>query len=296
LEAFTTDLPRFSAESVRTIDGLAGGNPREIIRIAYQTFEKLRGALDRATYEDLVSCAVASGTVADREKNALGMADSILRAFGRVSQDFAIGGGLKLDRLLIMNGTTPSLALQTLRATDQLSEVQSARGVIPVLNYLEQTWPGVPLIVVTIGYSSAPVTGLLGQTFPMLAFDEETFPSELQTRVVELLAKAQERKQAEQQAPPAAADPVLVNLLQRVSSRLDDLETSRRAGVESAAQTFTTRTLEHAAPELEKRELRTKWDLLEELDRLADVADPYHPEHDKERQIVRGILVANEST
>jgi hypothetical protein len=213
------------------------------------------------------------------------------------------------------------VALETLGATDQLSEVQSARQVPVVVGYLKRMWPGVPLIVVTIGYSSSPVAELLGQTGAVLDFEEETFSSRLQTCVVELLSsqekKDREKKEAQNQPsdrsyvvdaleklssrlaerehPVASTDPARVSLLQRVSSRLDDLEASRKAAVDDVAERFTTNTLEYAKPELEKRELRTKWDLLDELDRLADAANNER-DYDLERQIIRGILVANEAS
>jgi hypothetical protein len=319
LEAFTRDTPRFNTPSIRFIHHLSGGNPREIIRIAYQAFERLSGDLDRATYEDLVNCAAAAGTVADRQKNALAMADRVLGAFGQVSQNLAIDGGCRLDRLL-MNGNSPSVALETLSATDQLSEVQSARQVPVVVGYLKRTWPGVPLIVVTVGYSSTPVAELLGQTGAVLEFEEETFSSRLQTCVVELLSSREKKDREEREAhnqpadssyvvdaleklssrlaerehPVASADPALVSLLQRVSSRLDALEVSRKAAADDVAESFTANTLEYARPELEKRELHTKWDLLDELDRLADAASDGN--YDRERQIIRGILVANEAS
>jgi len=74
LEAFTSDTPRFSPESIATIHQLSGGNPREIIRIAYHAFKKLNGALNKAAREDLLTSATESGTVADREKLALSIA------------------------------------------------------------------------------------------------------------------------------------------------------------------------------------------------------------------------------
>jgi hypothetical protein len=318
VEVFTNDTPRFCSDSITTIYQLSGGNTREIIRIGYQAFERLGGFLNKATREDLVASASASGTVADRERIALSMSDGILGTFGTVSLNLDVGGQITLDRLLLV-GTKPTLALVTVKATDQLSEVQSARRVPAVVAYLEQTWPKLPLIVVTIGYSSSPVAELLGRAGAVIEFEEETFPGRLRARVVELLSQQEEKSKTEaQKQPPADAavlqalqqlssrieqrntsapalvDPKLVDMLQRLSARLDDLEVGRRADVEKVAQTFSQRTLEHARPELEKRELRSKWDLLDALQSLEGVLH-HGPDLWTERQIVRSILVANEA-
>jgi hypothetical protein len=211
----------------------------------------------------------------------------------------------------------------TVKATDQLSEVQSARRVPAVVEYLDRTWPklSLPLIVVTIGYSSRPVSELLGRTGAVVQFDEETFPGQLRARVVEFLsavegndpyAPAQDpapvdpsllkvlqeltsRLDEKDNSPaPAAVDTGLVKVLERVSSRLDELEASRKADVDRMAQAFTEKTLQYAKPEIEKRELRSKWDLLDALDRLDEVRG--NPENlALERQIIRSLLVANEA-
>jgi hypothetical protein len=317
LESFTKDTARFSQESVTTIHQLAGGNPREIIRIAYQAFKKLDGRLNEASHEDLLAGARESGTVADRERIALATVDKVFAGLGTISQDLDLGGKATLERLLLV-GTKPRLALVTVKATDQLSEVQSARRVPAVVQYLEQTWPKVPLIVTTIGYSSSPVAELLGRAGAVLEFSEETFASQLRTRVVELLTKQEQadRESQAQQHPTTdkavmdalkalssrlekresaiQTDPAIADTLRRISQRLDEIEIKRKDNVERVAQNFSNETLLYAKPDIERRELQSKWDVLDELERLLE-SRYYDSNRWEEGQVIRRILVTNEA-
>jgi len=205
------------------------------------------------------------------------------------------------------------------KATDQLTEVQSAKRVPPVVHYLERTWPSIPLIVTTVGYSSTSVADLLGRAGAVLEFNEETFASQLRTRVVELLAKQEQandqRRRREQpsvdptviealknisnrldtrEKSPASVDPALVKTLEQISTRLNQLEETRKDDIEKIAQTFSERTRQFAEPRLQEREIRSKWDVLEELERLERT--PHSPiSRDEERQIIRRVLVSNEA-
>jgi len=334
LESFTEGGPQFSRESIDHVYHLSGGNPREILRIGYQAYQRLGGALDGAKPDDLIASAQASGTVEDRSRVALGIADRVLGAFGTVSPHLAVGEGLVLDRLLQID-RRPALALSAVKATDQVSEVRSARLVPAITDYIGRTWPGVPLVAVTIGYSSAPVTEQLECAAAVLDFDEETFESQLRGRVVHLLAERPAAPQpaeappsavldalqdisrrlkerpagpvgpqgpAGPPAPASAADPTLATTLTRIVNRLDELENVRKGDVERKLESFAERTAISAEPEQRQRELRTRWDLLDGLQQLRALLDvpPWEEgqarrARARERESIRAILVANES-
>lgn len=322
LESFTEGGPQLSRESLDHIYHLSGGNPREILRIGYQAYQRLGGALDQAKPDDLIASAQASGTVEDRTRVALGIAERVLGAYGSVSPNLDIDEGLVLDRLVLIDHR-PALALSVVKATDQISEVRSARLVPAITDYIGRTWPGVPLIAVTIGYSSTPVTEQLERAAAVLDFDEETFESQLRGRVVHLLAERPAAPQAAEApagavldalqdisrrlkespvgpagpagpmgppAPSSASDPVLLTTLTRIVNRLDELENVRKGDVERKFESFAERTAISAEPAQRRRELRTRWDLLDGLQELhATLGRP------GERECIRAILVANES-
>ena len=329
LESFTEGGPQLSRESIDDIYHLSGGNPREILRIGYHAFQRLGGALDRAKPDDLIASARDSGTVEDRTKVALAITDRVLAAYGAVSSNLDVGERLVLDRLLLID-RRPALALTTVKATDQLSEVRSARRIPAITDYVGRTWHDVPLIAVTIGYSSTPVTEQLERAAAVLDFDEETFESQLRARVVHLLAERPAPPAAEAPAsavldalqdisqrlkerpagpvgpsgpagPPApssAPDPVVMTTLTRIVNRLDELELARKGDVERKFESFAERTAVSAEPAQRQRELRTRWDLLDGLQELRAALDvpPWEPKgRALERECIRAILVANES-
>jgi hypothetical protein len=187
LKAYTAGMPPFSADVAATVYELAGGSPREVIRIAYYAFEEVQGALDRVTKQELLRSANKSGSIADRHQLALAMAEPVLEAFGPVAKDLDVGNGVLLDRLLKVDGQ-PSLALVVVKATDKLSEIDSARRVQEIRHYLEKTWPSTPLLVVTVGYSSKEIEDLLGKASTVLPFREVSFTGQLQTKALELLS------------------------------------------------------------------------------------------------------------
>jgi hypothetical protein len=322
LDSFTEGQRPFSRAASDTIYELSGGNPREILRIGYQAFRRLGGALDAATTTDLIASAEASGTVEDRTKVALGIADRVLGAYGTVTAHLDIGDRLIVDRLLVIE-RTPALSLVTVKATDQLSEVQAARRIPAITDYITQNWPAAGLIVVTIGYASAPVAEQLERAAAVIEFDEREFESQLRTRVVELLAQrdaaaaaadpvtttavldalqdiSQRLRQREAAAGPAgpagpsgAPDPELVTTLTRIVDRLDHLEVARRDDVDRKYQSFAERATRSHDPEQRQHELRTRWDLLDELRTLREAL--VHGDPGRERECIRAILVANES-
>ncbi len=192
LESYTKDLPsQFDFDAIRKIHLLSGGNPREIIRIAYYVYEdkEVEGKLSKVNENILIRSANKSCTIANRHQLALEMADSILNEFGnKVLTRLDVGKNVLLDRLLI-NDDQPRLALITLKATDKLSEINSAKQFNIVREYLENTHPSTSLIAVAVGYSSEEIRNLLGETGTVLQFDRQSFVGQLNTKITELLAQ-----------------------------------------------------------------------------------------------------------
>jgi hypothetical protein len=85
IKSYLDKLSGFSRDGVEAIHELSGGNPREIIRIAYYAFEKTDGNLGAASNDILLQSAKESGTVADRCDLALSMADEVLKQYGRMA-------------------------------------------------------------------------------------------------------------------------------------------------------------------------------------------------------------------
>src|SRR5262249_59605725 len=97
-------------------------------------------------------------------------------------------------------------------------------------------------------------------------------------------------------SPPASApaDPERRKWLERGSMWLDELGTERVAEYAQREQRFADATTVLAAPARKEQELKTRWDLVEALDRLEAALDAGVPE-DQERGRMRAILVANET-
>src|SRR5262249_17892009 len=157
------------------------------IRIAYYAFKAAKGDLGMLNYKMIVESAKQSGSVSDRNRIALSIADSVLENLGPASslfKDLDVGKGVLLSRLLKIDGRA-SIALTTVKATDQIAEIDSARRVNEIRRYLARAWQSTPLIVVTVGYSSQEVENLLGATTSVLQFHEASFAGQLKTKALE---------------------------------------------------------------------------------------------------------------
>jgi hypothetical protein len=289
VEEYTRGLPsKFSEQNIKDIHRLSGGNPREIIRIAYYAYEEVAGNLDAVNEAVLVKSANNSGTVADRNKLALSIAGNVFQGVGdSVLKNLDIGDGLVLD-LLLKDKDGPLLALVTLKATDGLSEIDSAKRLNAIRSYLERTWPMTSLIVVTVGYSSSVIQNLLRETSTILQFDEATFAGNLLTKVTELAGKPRSKP-----ATHDGMDPAVIKLLEGIAKRLDHLEIERTEQANEISDRFAQRTRTTSEPQRQERELRTRWDLLSVVDDLQTIL-PYH-ELIRERELMKSILIANES-
>ena len=272
------------------IQSLSGGNPREILRIAHHAFRATAGSLDELTDAVLVKSAKRSGTVDDRERLAVLMADRVLGAQvgAQLLKNVAVADGLVLSRVLKLGGQA-QLAVLVIKATDNLSEIDSARRVTEARKYLSQELPGTDLIVVSVGYSSKEVSQVLHSTATVLEFDEGRFASQLQAAILQSLSKKQ--NQADNLGPSPTD-------LRNVNNQLDKLTVDRRKQDEELQTRIVERVGEASAPKVMARELRTRRQMLDELSdldaRLATSDKDFLLAAD-DREIMRSLLISNES-
>ncbi len=291
------DLPPFGDSAVRQIHQLSGGSPREILRIAHYVFEKTAGRVDQADADVLLSSAKSSGSLADRSRLALTVIDSLLPQFGKPAQALVIDGQV-VDRALLDEAGEIRMALVLVKATDSLDEIDSARRVHLIQQYAEAHWPQCDLLVITVGYASREVTRLLGEFVMPIVFDERDFEGVLRARIVGLPTRTAPAPTALAPAPPSGpAAPDLGDAVQRISEKfaaqLADLERRRTEELARIQERFSVQVTQHAAPAVAERELRTRREMLDALDMLADALRHHKPEHEK--NLLRSILVANET-
>lgn len=286
LDSRTGDAQAFTDEALCWLYELSGGNTREILRIAHVAFERMNGQLSALTETDLLECAKRTGTLEDRQVLALKQADPVLAQYGDVFTDAAVSPDVMLDRVVKVDNM-PRIALAVLRATDKISEVDSARRVSTIRENLVSTWPQAFLVVVSVGYSSGEIESLLGETSAVIRFDETSFPQALQA---ELLKGVTETRAAT--ALPADQQ-MLVELLKDIHIRLDSIGDRREKEEAEYDRDFKEATRIAAEPRREQREMKTRWEVLSRLDDLETAlatGDPW-----QERDIIRSVLVANEA-
>ena len=298
LEAYT-NAPIFTAQAVETVHRLSGGNPREILRIAHHAFNYKLGDLGSVDEATLLQSAQEAGSLADRRALALSIADNVLSQYGtNAVRSNLVFGGVTLDRIVSVENV-PYAALLVTRATDKLAEVNQAKDITAARGALDAEWPGCELLVVAVGYSSEEVRDLLGTT---IVFNEQTFATIFQTELTKLAARRQTALRAAVAGPPgpqgppgpaAPANPELVSLLARISTRLDELETTRSAETAAVQERFSDSAVRLADPERKQRELKTRWELEAALDDLEGYGN--NQQLLSERATMRTILISNES-
>ncbi len=198
---------------------------------------------------------------------------------------------LLLNRLLIIDGQ-PQIALMTLKATDKLSEIDSARKLTIVRNYLEKRLLSIPLIAVTVGYSSSEVKDLIKETATVLSFNEKLFVNQLRTKITELLAQVSRERSGD-----LTTNTNVLELLENLNNRLENLGVKRTEEINQIAESLNERVRLIAEPIKKEREIRTRWELLDEIYKLNELCsqNPSDSKLDREQAIMKSILVANES-
>lgn len=282
----------FPPNAVKIIHHLSGGNVREILQIAHHAFEATGGALEQVTEDVLLRSADSSGTVADQHRLALEMADPVLAEHaagaGKVVKDVAVAQDIVIDRLLYLAGT-PVVSLVIVRATDKLSEVDSARRVNAVRTYLAERFPRTQMIVVAVGYSSDEIRRLLGVTSSTVVFNESTFQGLLRAEAVNLVARFEAAG-----GTVGGADAAVLKALNELSTYIDQIGVKREREEAEAQERLVTSTQVLTAAAREERALRTRWEMVDELDALQGALAS--GAHDLERQRIRSLLVANETS
>ena len=297
LNSFFSQSAAFSENVAETFHQLSGGSPREIIRIAYHAFEETNGNIKLMKDDLLLKCSQVAGSIEDMRNLALSLTDEILSKYGSLIREFTLSTEISIDRLLKEKGI-PHIAIMFVKVTDKLSETDMARKVKSALEILAKEWPEVSLIVVSIGYSSEEVRSLLGQTASMILFSESNFSSHLETEIARISVH-KDRNNRDQ------INPNVLEVLQNISKRLEKIEVFRKKELADTQNRLAEDVRKIAEPERKEREIRTRWELYEEIEELdftlKDSKNLYEEtkklgnSHFIEKEIIRKILVANET-
>ncbi len=136
INSYTKNTDRFSKESIKDIHRLSGGIPREVIRICYYAYEQVKGILKNTDQDILIESSKKSGPIDDQLNLLLNQADAVLKKYGQVINEVSAGDNSTIDRVVNINGKN-QLALVVLKATDKISEVDSAEKVKEINKFIE---------------------------------------------------------------------------------------------------------------------------------------------------------------
>jgi hypothetical protein len=277
----------YSRETMTALMRITGGSPREILRVSHHVFRRANGSLGGATPDDIIECAKLAGTLDDRRRIALAEAEQVFAAIGTVLSDVDVGGELPVDRLLQIP-SAPAIALIALTAADRTSEAKLARGLLSTLRKLNERWRNARIVVASLGYSTESIRQQLGRTAIVIEYAEGSFSRALQGVLAEAIKESGMRE--------VATEADSLEAFQRISdvieNRLAKIEAQRAKETQKILEDFVAKAHIFAEPERERRELRTRWDVQEELGRLAD-GNQENPT--AERESMRAVLVANEA-
>jgi hypothetical protein len=292
LDAHAGRIAGFSDEAVKLIHHLSGGNIREALQIAHWAFEGTGGALQRVDEDVLLKGVEASGSVADQHRLALELADPVLEeqagAAGKIVKDVAVAKDVRIDRLLYLGGS-PVLAVVAVRATDKLSEVDSARRVSIVRSYLAERFPRTETIVIAVGYSSDEIRRILGTAVTTVVFSESTLQGLLRAETVGVIGRVQAAG-----GSVGGSDPMVLKALTELAARIEQIGVVRQREEEAAAERVVASAERLGAAAGEERALRTRWEMVGELDRLQAALARGDVSHERER--IGALLVANETS
>lgn len=274
---------QLSDDALDALDELTGGNPREVLAISHQLFEKTDGRLARATAEDVAESALRSGTVDDKARLALTQTDEVIRDYGRISRNVGLPNRETVDRVVRQKDRVV-VAIVLVKASDDLDEAIQARNLRDAIHSIKETLAGAPVIAVTVGYTSAEVRELFKAAAVVIPFDDRRYKPLLEAEMVRIDASTEPVIQRDQEA---------IAMLQKIAGRLDELESRRRDEADKAQGRFAAEAAKATEPETKERALKTRWQLLEELDRTTNAASS--GDSDQERQSIRSILINNEA-
>lgn len=274
----------FSPDVGASIHELSDGNVRETLRIAYETYNAAEGHIESATRDDVRRAAQESGTLEDRRALALTIVDVVLARRGSIMRDVGVLGSTAgrrwvIDRMLEVRGRS-TLALMTVVAVDKNDEADLSLMISDVAAYLRDEYPGVPLIVTAVGYSSAEVAVLVGSFADTIVFRADDYAGRLEARVQRLLAPS-----------AAAATSTEDAVLSSARVRLGELQEKRLAETDAVSERFKENVEIANEPLREERKRQTTWELSRSLDKLRDAVIAGNS--GVERDIMRDLLTAN---
>ena len=285
LDAYTAGKPGFGEEAIAKLRDLTGGNLRELLRTAYYAYKRTGGQLQNVSRELLEESAHESGTMVDRRRLALEIADSVLSELGGVEQDLVSKEGARIDRVTLREGR-PVCALLVITPTDRLSEIDSARRVGASVAYaLDQL--GAPLIVVSVGYSSEEVHAMLAETSSLIVFNELEFAPTLRSELI-IITNADDSSVSEETEDGSD----VYQLLQGIAQRLDGLELEREDATRAVQSRIEEGAQELARSERDARQAKTRWELQEQFNEVEEALRDNQPV--RERELIRSALIANE--
>jgi hypothetical protein len=285
LQVFST--PTFSANTLAALMRITGGNLREILRTSHHVFNRTSGNLASATPDDIVECARLAGTLDDRRKLALAEADQAFATIiGTVLSDLDVGGELPVDRLL-QSQSASTIALITLTAGDRVGEAKLARQLLSTTRKLTERWRDAQVVVASVGYSTESIRQELGRTAIVIEYAEGSFVRALQGVLADAISKGGPANLTE---TVSSAD--FRDLTASIEGRLKRIEAQRTEETEKILEKFIAKARLFAAPEKERRDLKTRWDILDELAKLEE-----RSQQDvlAKRESMRAVLVANET-
>lgn len=294
LETYTGTTEALSPDILKLLHTISGGTPREIVRIGHQAFAKVQSSWQGLTEDLLKASAVNAGTIRERELFALEVIDKILVDYdpagesGRgIQRDLALDASVEIKRIL-RTSSGQTLAFTILSSTDPLTETDAASQVVSIARRVHQDFASAVHFVIAIGYSSEEVKENLKSTSVVIGFDEKSFESDLRLELF---------RRIDSDPLPATADhsEKITEALASLETKLNELSQERRIAESSAMNEVAEKLEEQAAPQIKAREVRTRWeliDLLEKLEERLRVSGEYEPA--EERRMVRSLLVANE--
>ncbi|MGA8810834.1 MAG: hypothetical protein WB973_23420, partial [Thermoanaerobaculia bacterium] len=107
--------------TLAALDELTGGNPREVLAISHQLYEKTSGNMNSATADDVTKSGLRSGTVVERARLARSLTDEIISDYGRISRDAALPDGGIVDRVVRQKDRVV-VAILLVQASDSIDE------------------------------------------------------------------------------------------------------------------------------------------------------------------------------
>jgi hypothetical protein len=285
LEAFSAG--EFSHDALPELMRITGGNPREILRIAHHVFSRVSGTLENASPEDIIECAQLAGTLDDKRKLVLADADQAFAGMGVALSDVDVGGDVPVDRLL-QTPSAPAIALIVLTAADRVSEAKLAKGLLSTTRKLNERWQDVRVVVVSIGYSTESIREQLGRTANVFEYAEGSFSRALQG----VLAEAIRIGGARSNTAEAVSSADFQDLFAKIETRLSSIEARRVQETQKILENFIAKTHVSSESERERKALKTRWDVLAELENLANASEN---DSSTQRESMRAVLVANEA-